>query len=93
MKSIDTLRTEIKSNADYKKVKTENADNECDEQLSIFGICEHSSEDELPNENIGGTDVFENQRVRFCRKCGTELYENVSFCHKCGTKIHMGDDK
>lgn len=93
LQSIDTLRTEIKNNADFKTVKTKNADNECDEQLSIFDISEHSSEDELSNENVGGTDVFENQRVRFCRKCGIELHENAVFCHQCGTKIFVGVNK
>ncbi len=33
------------------------------------------------------TYTSEPKRIRFCRKCGTELLEGSVFCRKCGTKV------
>ncbi len=42
-------------------------------------------------ESSGSTDAqiydFVSPKVRYCRKCGTELNADSIFCHKCGTKI------
>ena len=42
-------------------------------------------------ESSGSTDaqIYDSisPKVRYCRKCGTELNAGSIFCHKCGTKV------
>ena len=30
---------------------------------------------------------IQNDKICFCRKCGTKLFEDSQFCHKCGTEV------
>lgn len=38
-------------------------------------------------ENQLQPSVTVQPKIKFCRKCGTKLFENSAFCHKCGSKI------
>jgi hypothetical protein len=39
-------------------------------------------------QNLQAIDVSDDApRIRFCRKCGSELLDGAKFCNKCGTKV------
>lgn len=43
---------------------------------------------EISNESDQMNDTHDNKTaVRYCRKCGTAIYDDARFCKKCGTKL------
>lgn len=46
----------------------------------------------VSDANIVKTDMPQNEtpQIRYCRKCGFELWEGSEYCSKCGTKVIRG---
>ena len=56
-----------------------------DMKLQIMGELIAYVDDNSDWNKIANT--YDNNRVCFCRKCGSKLMNDADFCNKCGTKI------
>ncbi len=67
------------------------------QELSLESVAPEALTDTVPTNDVPKAALVQNQeqkskpRIRFCRKCGTELLDGSIYCYKCGTKVWLED--
>ena len=69
-----------------KDVKVEKLSNNIEKKIN-------NVEKNIINKDIKKQDNIQQNKKKFCSKCGNEIHEGEKFCGKCGNKIHKNKIK